>query len=37
LPGDAAVVAHAYKEAWMRVETEDGKFGWLPQSSLAAR
>jgi hypothetical protein len=37
LPKDTAVVAHAYKEAWMRVETEDGKLGWLPQTSLAAR
>jgi hypothetical protein len=37
LPRDAAVVAHAYKDAWMRVETEDGKFGWLPQANLAAR
>jgi hypothetical protein len=34
---DAALVAHAYKGRWMRVETEDGKFGWLPQASLAAR
>ena len=34
---DSALVAHAYKGNWMRVETEDGKFGWLPQTSLAAR
>ena len=34
---DSAVVAHAYKGSWMRVETEEGKFGWLPQVSLAAR
>jgi len=34
---DTALVAHAYKGAWMRVETEDGKFGWLPQTQLAVR
>jgi hypothetical protein len=37
LPKDTALVAHAYKDAWMRVETEDGRFGWLPQATLAAR
>jgi hypothetical protein len=37
LPKDTAVVAHAYKDAWMRVETEDGRFGWLQQDNLAAR
>jgi hypothetical protein len=34
---DTALVAHAYKGNWMRVETDDGTFGWLPQTSLAAR
>jgi type IV secretory pathway VirB10-like protein len=34
---DAALVAHAYRGAWMRVETEDGKFGWMRQAELAAR
>jgi hypothetical protein len=34
---DSALVAHAYKGNWMRVETEDGKFGWLPQTALTAR
>ena len=34
---DTPLVAHAYKGNWMRVETEEGKFGWLPQSSLAVR
>ena len=34
---DSALVAHAYKGTWMRVETEDGKFGWIPQAELAAR
>jgi hypothetical protein len=37
LPKDTSLVAHAYKGAWMHVETEDGRFGWLPQASLAAR
>ena len=34
---DAALVAHAYKGDWMRVETADGKLGWLPQAQLSAR
>jgi hypothetical protein len=34
---DSALVAHAYKGDWMRVETDEGKFGWLPQTALAAR
>jgi len=34
---DAALVAHAYKGAWMRVETDDGKLGWVPQAELSAR
>ena len=34
---DSALVAHAYKGDWMRVETEDGRFGWVPQTALAAR
>lgn len=37
LPKDAALVAHAYKGTWMRVETENGKLGWMPQVELAAR
>ena len=37
LAKDSALVAHAYKGNWMRVETEDGRFGWLPQINLAAR
>jgi len=34
---DSALVAHAYKGDWMRVETQDGRFGWVPQAALAAR
>lgn len=34
---DTALVAHAYKGTWMRVETESGKFGWMPQGELSAR
>jgi hypothetical protein len=34
---DAALVAHGYKGAWMRVTTEDGKAGWLPQRELVPR
>ncbi|MFO1305013.1 MAG: SH3 domain-containing protein [Burkholderiales bacterium] len=34
---DAPVVAHGYKAAWMRVETEDGKTGWLLQRELVPR
>ena len=37
LARDTALTAHAYKGDWMRVETEDGRFGWLPQAELAAR
>jgi len=34
---DTALVAHAYKGDWMRVETDDGKLGWVPQAELSAR
>ncbi|MFO1312775.1 MAG: SH3 domain-containing protein [Burkholderiales bacterium] len=34
---DTALVAHGYKAAWMRVETEDGRAGWIPQRELAPR
>lgn len=34
---DSAVTAHAYKGSWMRVETEDGRSGWMSQAQLAAR
>ena len=37
LKKDSPLVAHAYKGAWMRVETEDGKSGWITQAQLAAR
>ncbi len=31
------IVASAYRGSWMRVATEDGRIGWVGQSSLAAR
>jgi hypothetical protein len=34
---DSPLVAQAYKGTWMRVETEDGKSGWISQTHLAAR
>jgi len=34
---ETALVAHAYKGDWMRVETDDGKLGWVPQAELSAR
>ena len=37
LERDSALVAHAYKGDWMRVETSDGKLGWVPQAELSAR
>jgi hypothetical protein len=37
LKKDAAVTAQAYKGAWLRVETDDGRAGWIAQAQLAAR
>jgi Bacterial SH3 domain len=34
---DSPVVASAYKGSWLRVETEDGRSGWVEQSQLGAR
>lgn len=37
LDKDTALVAHGYKAAWMRVETGDGRVGWLPQREVVPR
>ena len=37
LKKDSLLVAHAYKGGWMRVETEDGRSGWVAQAELGAR
>ena len=37
LKKDSPVTAQAYKGSWMRVETEDGRAGWVSQSQLGAR
>lgn len=37
LKKDGTLVAHAYKGNWMRVETEDGRSGWVDQRQLGAR
>ena len=34
---DSALLAHAYKGSWMRVETEDGQVGWIPNTELGPR
>jgi hypothetical protein len=34
---DSPVTAHAYKGSWMRVETEEGRSGWIAQAQLGAR
>jgi hypothetical protein len=34
---DSPLVAHAYKGRWMRVETEEGRIGWIVQGELGAR
>jgi len=34
---DGAVNALAYRDGWLRVETEDGRSGWVAQAQLAAR
>ncbi len=34
---DGPLIAHAYKGSWMRVETEDGRLGWVHQTRLGAR
>lgn len=34
---DSPVTAQAYKGSWMRVETEDGRTGWMSQAQLGAR
>ena len=37
LPKDTLLVAHAHKGGWLRVETADGRTGWVDQKRLAAR
>jgi hypothetical protein len=37
LKKDSPLVAHAYKGGWMRVDTEDGRSGWVDQMRLGAR
>jgi len=37
LKKDSPLVAHAYKGNWMRVETDDGRSGWVDQMRLGAR
>jgi len=36
LKKDSPLLAHAYKGNWMRVETEDGRSGWVDQRQLGA-
>ncbi|HTP99802.1 MAG TPA: SH3 domain-containing protein [Casimicrobiaceae bacterium] len=37
LSKDTPLVAHAYRGSWMRVETPDGRSGWVAQAQLGAR
>jgi len=37
LKKDGLLIAHAYKSPWMRVETEDGRSGWVEQARLGPR
>jgi Bacterial SH3 domain len=37
LKKDTPLIAHAYKGSWLRVETEDGRTGWIEQAQLGAR
>ena len=37
LAKDTPLVAHAYRGSWMRVETPDGRSGWVAQAQLEAR
>ena len=37
LQKDIALTAYAYKGAWMRVATDDGRAGWVLQSELGVR
>ncbi len=34
---DTALTAFAWKDGWLRVETDDGLAGWVEQASVAAR
>jgi hypothetical protein len=37
LPAGSPVVAHAWQGGWLRIETEDGRAGWMFQSLVTAR
>ena len=34
---DAALTAHAWKDGWLRVETADGRSGWVDATRVAVR
>ena len=37
LKQDSPLVAYSYKGRWLKVETEDGRVGWIDQRNLGAR
>jgi hypothetical protein len=37
LPKDSLLVAHAHKGTWLRVETVDGRVGWVDQQRVGIR
>jgi hypothetical protein len=37
LKKDSALVAYSYKGSWLKVETEDGRSGWVGQTNLGAQ
>jgi hypothetical protein len=37
LKQDSLLTAFSYKAAWMRVETDDGRMGWIRETQLAIR
>ena len=37
LPKESALIAHAYKGSWLRVETASGRAGWVEQTRLGVR
>ena len=37
LKKDSTLVAYSYKGSWLKVETEDGRSGWVDQTRLGAR